>query len=169
MTLKLPPPFQELMHRHEHEILRFLYRLTGNREDALDLFQETWLRAYRAYPEVDADGNLRAWLYSIAANLHRSHRRGQARRMHAASALRDGAIQARSEADAALPGAGLTLAHLRRAIDKLPHKQRAALVMRKFAGLDYGEIAAQLGCSGESARANVSQALRKLKAGWLWS
>ncbi len=89
--------------------------------------------------------------------------------MHAASALRDGAIQARSEADAALPGAGLTLAHLRRAIDKLPHKQRAALVMRKFAGLDYGEIAAQLGCSGESARANVSQALRKLKAGWLWS
>jgi RNA polymerase sigma-70 factor (ECF subfamily) len=169
MKLKLPPPFEELMHRHEQEILRFLYRLTANREDALDLFQETWLRAYRAYPEVDAEGNLRAWLFSIAANLHRSHRRGQARRIHAASAMRDGAIQTGPGADAAPAGADLMLAHLRRAIDKLPHKQRAALVMRKFAGLDYGEIAEQLGCSDESARANVSQALRKLKAGWLSS
>jgi RNA polymerase sigma factor (sigma-70 family) len=167
MKLELPLPFEELMRRHEGEILRFLYRLTGDREDALDLFQETWLRAYRAYPVVDPDGNLRAWIFSIAANLHRNHRRGQARRNRAASVLRDGRPQTSQAAGASQPGAGLMLADLRRAMAKLPRKQREALVMRKFAGLEYGEIAAQLGCSDESARANVSQALRKLKTGWL--
>lgn len=169
MKLKLPLPFEELMRRHEGEILRFLYRLTGDREDALDLFQETWLRAYRAYPAVDPDGNLRAWIFSIAANLHRNRRRGQARRNTAASALRDGTAQTGLGAVGSQPSAGLMLAELRRALGKLPRKQREALVMRKFAGLEYGEIAAQLGCSDESARANVSQALRKLKTGWLSS
>jgi RNA polymerase sigma-70 factor (ECF subfamily) len=167
MNLKLPLPFEELMRRHEVEILRFLYRLTGDREDALDLFQETWLRAYRAYPAVDPDGNLRAWIFSIAANLNRNHRRGQVRRHTAASALRDGMPQTGPGSRAAQADAGPMLADLRRALAKLPRKQREALVMRKFAGLEYGEIAAQLGCSDESARANVSQALRKLKTGWL--
>ena len=44
----LPLPFEEIMRRHERELLRYLLRVTANREDALDLFQETWLRAYRA-------------------------------------------------------------------------------------------------------------------------
>jgi RNA polymerase sigma-70 factor (ECF subfamily) len=161
MKLELPLAFEELMRLHESEILRFLYRLTGDREDAMDLFQETWLRAYRAYPTVDPDGNLRAWIYSIAANLQRNHRRGKARRKTAVSALRDGAAVAFQQ-----PAAPM-LADLRRALAKLPRKQREALVMRKFAGLEYGEIATQLGCSDESARANVFQALKKLKTGWL--
>jgi len=167
MKLKLPPPFEELLSRHEREILRFLYRLTGDREDALDLFQETWLRAYRAYPQVDAEGNLRAWLFSIAANLHRNHLRGQRRRRGIAGTAREQRADAQTAGpDAAQADAAPMLVDLRGALEKLPRKQRAALVMRKVAGLDYGEIGAQLGCSQESARANVSQALRKLKAGW---
>ncbi len=169
MKLKLPLPFEELMRLHEGEILRFLYRLTGDREDALDLFQETWLRAYRGYPTVEPDGNLRAWIFTIAANLLRNHRRGRARRNTAALALRDGMARTGLGAVGSQASAGLMLAELRRALAKLPRKQREALVMRKFAGLEYGEIAAQLGCSDESARANVSQALRKLKTGWLSS
>lgn len=165
MKLELPLPFEELMRRHEREVLRFLFRMTGDREDALDLFQETWLRAYRAYPKVDPRGNLRAWIFSIAVNLQRNHRRGQVRRKTAVAALRDGV----PEVDTSQTSAGLMLAHLRRALAKLPPKQRQALVMRKFAGLEYGEIAAELRCSDESARANVSQALKKLKAGWLLS
>jgi RNA polymerase sigma factor (sigma-70 family) len=167
MKLKLPLPFEELLSRHQGEILRFLYRLTGDREDALDLFQETWLRAYRAYPEVDTGGNLRAWLFRIAANLHHNHVRGQARRRRASWATSNGGPAETGPASTtAQPDAGLMLAHLRRAIKGLPRMQREALVMRKFAGLDYAEIAAQLGCTDQSARANVSQALRKLKAGW---
>jgi RNA polymerase sigma-70 factor (ECF subfamily) len=167
MKLKLPPPFEDLLRRHEGELLRFLYRLTGDREDALDLFQDTCLRAYRAYPEVNAEGNLRAWLFRIAANVHLNQVRSRARRGKAASALQAEARRGHAVAAAAQDGAGPALAYVRRALERLPHKQREALVMRKFGGLDYGEIAAQLGCSNESARANVAAALKKLKDEWL--
>jgi RNA polymerase sigma factor (sigma-70 family) len=165
MKLKLPPPFEELVRRHEREILRFLYRLTGDRDDALDLFQDTCLRAYRGYPEVDTNGNLRAWLFRIAANVQHNHVRARSRRRKAVWALQDGAKL--NQPDAGENGAGPAFAYIRRALERLPHKQREALVMRKFGGLDYREIGAQLGCSDESARANVSQALKKLKDGWL--
>ncbi len=167
MKLKLPPPFEDLVRRHEREILRFLYRLTGNREDALDLFQDTCLRAYRAYPGVDGDGNLRAWLFRIASNVHHNYVRSRSRRTKASWALRGGTQLNHHGSEAAQDGAGPALAYIRRALERLPHKQREALVMRKFAGLDYREIGAQLGCSDESARANVSQALKKLKDEWL--
>jgi RNA polymerase sigma factor (sigma-70 family) len=167
MKLKLPPPFEELMRRHESEILRFLLRLTGNREDALDLFQDTCLRAYRAYPQVNADANLRAWLFTIAANLHRNHVRALSRRKQAAWTMQNGTPRNQPGSAAGQDGAGPVLAYIRRALERLPDKQREALVMRKFAGLEYREIAAQLGCSDESARANVSQALKKLKDEWL--
>jgi hypothetical protein len=48
--LAVPIPFEEIMRRHQREIMRYLLRLSNNPEDAADLFQETWLRAYRAYP-----------------------------------------------------------------------------------------------------------------------
>jgi len=46
--LQLPLPFEQIMRRHEREIMRYLLRASGDRDDAADLFQETWLRAYRA-------------------------------------------------------------------------------------------------------------------------
>ena len=55
---------------------------------------------------------------------------------------------------------------MREMISDLPTKQRQALHLRYFAGLDYAEMATALDCSEESARANVSQAMKKLKAGW---
>src|SRR6202008_2046095 len=78
--LNLPPPFDEAMHRHEREIMRFVLRATGNREDALDLFQETWLRAYRAYRQLDSADGLRPWLFRIASNLCLNRKRDRARR-----------------------------------------------------------------------------------------
>jgi DNA-directed RNA polymerase specialized sigma24 family protein len=54
--LQLPIAFEQIMQRHEREIMRYLLRVSGNREDAADLFQDTWLRAYRAYPTLDPHG-----------------------------------------------------------------------------------------------------------------
>jgi len=51
--LQLPLPFEQIMRRHEREIMRYLLRASGDRDDAADLFQETWLRAYRAYPRLE--------------------------------------------------------------------------------------------------------------------
>src|ERR1700751_4223405 len=78
--LQLPVPFEELMRRHEREIMRYLLRVSGDREDAADLFQETWLRAYRGYPRLEPEREVRPWLYVIATNLCRNRARDSARR-----------------------------------------------------------------------------------------
>src|SRR5262249_25270038 len=73
--LQVPLPFEEIMRRHEREILRYLLRVSGDREDAADLFQETWLRAYRAYPRLGSESGVRPWMYAIATNLCRNRAR----------------------------------------------------------------------------------------------
>ncbi len=157
--LNLPPPFDEAMTRHEREIMRFIVRATGDREDALDLFQETWLRAYRAYRQLDSAEGLRPWLYRIASNLCLNRKRDRARR---ARVIADG--QLAEEQAASAPPVHESALDVKSLLRRLPNKQRQALVMRKLAGLEYGEIAAALGCSEEAARAGVYLAMKKLKA-----
>jgi len=148
------------MRRHEREIMRFILRTTRDREDSLDLFQETWLRAYRAYPKLDGAGGIRPWLFRIATNLCLNRVRDRARRNRV---IVDGepveAHQAR-----AVAGSYDGVIQLKAAISGLPRKQREALIMRKFGGLEYDEIGAALGCSNEAARAGVYQAVKKIKA-----
>jgi RNA polymerase sigma-70 factor (ECF subfamily) len=163
---RIPLPFEDAMRRHDREIMRFLVRMTRDREDALDLFQETFLRAYRAYPELDSEAGLRPWLFKIAANLCRNRARDRARHSRVIAPAADAeALDAFSphhlnHANDCAPDAALDL---RRAIAGLPGKQGQAFVMRKIVGLEYSEIGSALGCSEESARAGVYQALRKLK------
>lgn len=151
------------MRRHDREIMRFLVRMTRDREDALDLFQETFLRAYRAYPELDGEAGLRPWLFKIAANLCRNRARDRVRHSRVIAPDADA-----ESLDAVSPrhlnnGAPDGVLDMRRAIAHLPGKQGQAFVMRKIVGLEYDEIGAALGCSEESARAGVYQALKKLK------
>ena len=164
--LTLPPPFEEALSRHEREIMRFLLRMTRDQNDALDLFQETWLRAYRAYPQLDSEQGLRPWLYRIATNLCRNRARDNMRRARVISNGDDPTGDDHHLASASVAGGGRHegVIHLRRAIAGLPHKQGQALMMRKFAGLEYEEIGVALECSADSARASVYQALKKLKA-----
>jgi RNA polymerase sigma-70 factor, ECF subfamily len=160
-TLELPPPFDEALRRHDREIMRYLLRTTGDREDALDLFQETWLRAYRAYPQLDSAAGLRPWLFRIATNLCLNRVRDRARRSRVISG--DAVHEVSDPSSATDPGHEGVL-HLKAMVARLPGKQRQALVMRKFGGLEYDEIAAAMGCSAEAARADVYQAMKKIKA-----
>ena len=157
------------MRRHEREIMRYLLRVSGNREDAADLFQETWLRAYRAYPRLRPDTDARPWLYTIAINLCRNRARDGARRA-AVVVADDGANPAADKIDKGSrlhsDNDGYATVRLRELMAALPVKQRGALELRYFAGLDYAAIAATLNCSQQGARANVSQALKKLKSTW---
>ncbi len=167
--LHLPLPFEQILRRHEREIMRYLLRATGNRADAADLFQETWLRAYCAYPRLDPDSNVRPWLYTIALNLCRNQARDGARR--AAVIIADEAANSPAErigktAQAQMENDGYAAVRMRELISALPVKQREALQLRYFAGLDYPEIAEVMRCSQQTARANVSQARRKLKSLW---
>ena len=160
--LRIPPPFEDAVRDHEREIMRYVLRITGHRDDALDLFQETWLRAYRAYPSLKSAEGLRPWLFRIATNLCRNHARNNSRRARVVASgdcdieALAGVATGRESLDGAM--------HIRKMVARLPHKQRLALMMRKFGGLDYSEIGAALECSAESARAGVYQALKKLGA-----
>ncbi|MFZ0889151.1 MAG: sigma-70 family RNA polymerase sigma factor [Candidatus Binataceae bacterium] len=166
LEFKLPPPFEEAVRSHESAIMRFLLRMTANRDDALDLFQETWLRAYRAYPQLKSADGMRPWLFRIATNLCRNRARDNFRRSRAISrAMSDPTVTAAAPGSHA-HGIADGVIHMRRLIAGLPDKQRLALTMRKFGGLDYREIGAALECSAASARANVCQALRRLRAAW---
>jgi RNA polymerase sigma-70 factor (ECF subfamily) len=167
--LQLPLPFEQIMQRHEREIMRYLLRVSGDGADAADLFQETWLRAYRAYPHLQPGSEVRPWLYAIAVNLCRNRARDGRRRARVIVAI-DDKNPATDKIVNGRPGPsdndGYAAVRLRELIASLPPKQREALQLRCFAGLNFAAIAAAMGCSAQGARANASQAMRKIKSMW---
>ena len=157
-----PVPFDRLVQRHRAEIAAYLRRLMGDASEAEDVAQDTWLRAHRAFGRLPPDANTRAWLYRIATNRARTALKKRGGTMRRASTVDLDALPAR-RVD---PADALMLQAVARAVGRLPAKQRAALVARRFHDLTYDEIGASLGCSAASARANVYQAVRKLRD-WL--
>lgn len=156
--------FETILERFGPEIFRFAMGLCRNRPDADDLYQETALKAYRAFGRLPADANHRAWLYRIAGNTFLSERR-----KHGRVGSLDGteagveAIPEREQDDAARLDARDLLEETERLVAKLPKKQRLAIVGRKYHDLSYAEIGELLGCSEAAARANVHEGLRKLR------
>lgn len=161
--------FETVVAQYHDEIHRYLWRmLAGSSADqaitAEDLTQETFARAWKGYPRLRANSNHRAWLYKIATNcalttLKRGHCQASQRlpldeEQHPDST--PSPLQHAIQAE--------TLAGICQAIEQLPPRQQAALVMRHLQGLGYAEIADALGCSSDSARANVYQALRRLRS-----
>ena len=160
-------PFAEVVSLHQAVVYRYLVRFTRSAHDAADLFQEVFLRAYRAYGRLPVEADVRAWLMRIAINLTKNHVRDRQRRQRVLVAAEAAAVSpdtTRVTASADMELISHEVARtLSSAIDALPFRQRAALVQRQLEGLDYSTIAANLGCSQDSARAHVYQALRKLR------
>jgi RNA polymerase sigma-70 factor (ECF subfamily) len=155
--------FDDTLARHGAEIYRYALHLTRNRPDADDLYQETALKAFRAWDRLPCDANHRAWLYRIATNTFLSDKRRTSRlRSLDADAAAD-TIPATSRDDDGRLDAGDLLSEVEAFIAALPPKQRVALVQRKYLEMGYSEIAAVLGCSEEAARRSVHEALRKLR------
>ena len=155
-----PGDFGELVDMHQAEILRYLRRLTGNLATAEDLFQDTFLRAFGGFARLRSGSNHRAWLYRIATNLFLNHRRAGGRR--AEVALPPELISTRPSPGTVHDGVA-TLAAVRLAIGRLPRRQRAAFIQRQLHGLSYREVGTALGCTAAAARANVYQAVRRLR------
>lgn len=155
--------FSLLVDTHGAEIHRYLRRLVRDSARADDCFQEAFLRAQRAYPRLPAGANHRAWLYRIATNTARSwmarHNRQLARTadLDPGLAADDPMLEEALDRHRQLQAVG-------EAVQRLPAKQREALILRKFQELDYRTIGDVLGCSVESARANVYQAVKKLRS-----
>jgi RNA polymerase sigma-70 factor (ECF subfamily) len=160
MFVATKPAFEELIEAHSAELFAYLWRMLGSETDAQDVLQDTYVRAFRAYARTEND-NLRAWLYKIATNRARTQLRRGAQRTHAQM---DEQHASREKAVDVQVAERLSLAAVRAAVNGLPAKQQAALLMRKYQQFEYSEIGAALDCSEDAARAHVYQALKKLRA-----
>ena len=155
--------FEAIVTAHHAEIHRYLCRVTARANEAEDLSQETFLRAYRAWAGLPADADHRAWLYTIATNIYSNYVRSERRRHAAHASLRVTRREAHLDDPEAEASAGEVRTLTAAAIRSLPLKQRLAFTMRKLQELDYEVIGQSLDCSEEAARAHVFQALRKIR------
>lgn len=153
--------FEQAMLTYRDEIYRYAWRMVGEAQDAQDLTQETFLRAYRAFERLEPDSNVRAWLYRIATNVCLTFLK---RRGRVNTVPLDVIPVAGGENPHDAVSRKELLREVAEAVEALPTRQRAAIVQRKYQGLGYAEIAASLGISEETARAHVYQGLRKLRA-----
>src|SRR5919198_6706494 len=142
------PPFERFYEQHRDEVYAFLVRRLG-RDRAEDAFQETFLRALRAYPKLRHGEHLRAWAFTIAGRIaideHRRH--------PATDELPE------LSADEGRPA----FAELEHLADELPPTERAAVVLRYGYDLDYADIGAALGSNATAARQAASAGIRRLR------
>ena len=162
MLVATKPDFETLVDAHSGELFGYLWRLLGDEAEAQDCLQDTYLRAYKAYPRTTAD-NLRAWLYKIATNTARTRQLRNGRQTARRAELHEQHASSEAPVEAQVLQR-LSAAAVRAAVSQLPGQQQAALLLRKYQGLEYAEVAAALGCSEQAARAHVYQALKKLRA-----
>jgi RNA polymerase sigma factor (sigma-70 family) len=153
------PPFQRFLDEHRLAVYRFLVAAVGPNE-ADDCFQETFLAALRAYPNLEHGDNLRGWVMSIATRKAIDAGRARSRRPRPVSDVQTVVELAATDPDPLMEGP------VWQAIRDLPPRQRVALVHRVLLDRPYEELAAAMGGTVEAARANVYQALKKLREGW---
>lgn len=158
--------FVTVLKTHEVELYRYLRRLSPTAEDAADLHQETFLRAFRAYPRLPAGANVRAWLYRIAGNLARdAHRRRVARGdVHDGLDLATTVVAPRRTDPEAVLAATELRDRVQEGLLVLSSRQRVAVTARVLDGMEYAVVAALLDCTETTARQHVSQGLRRLRA-----
>lgn len=151
---------ETLFARHQAEIYAFLVRMTRDPELAADLTQDAFIKAYRAYDALEAPTNARAWLYQIANRvaLDELRRRRIVRFLPFTGQTRGTAPSAEHIAmDARLPG------ELQRALERIPERQRAALLLAELHDLTGTELADALGVSHVAARALLTRARESLR------
>lgn len=164
------PALETLVRRHADSLLGYLTRMTRNRAQAEDLFQETFLKVHSKAGSFQGRGRFKSWLYTIATrlaldSLRRTRREPAALPLDAAPEdarpLRDQIADPAprpSEQAARADQAAL----VRAALDTLPPKQRAVVVLAYYEGLTYPDVAKSLHCTVGTVKTHMSRALRTL-------
>ena len=160
--------FNELMLRWERPIYALAYRTIGREEDARDVCQETFLRAFRALPRFRGQAKFSSWLYRIALNLCRDWVRRE-RRTPVVQAPDDfdlmelAAAAEPSESIENLVARKDVARAVERAMALLPEEQRTAIVLKEYHGLTFQEIADLLGCPLSTVKTRLYQGLTVLR------
>ena len=155
----MKPDFEELVARYDKRLMNVMYGLTGDYHDALDLTEEAFVNAMRAYGGFRGDSDPFTWLYRIAVNVFKKRYRREARR---AELWRDS-----TEQDPPATTEWRTPAHdavekeralaVREAVAQLPEQFREAIVLRYMSDASYEEIAAATRCSLGTVKSRISR------------
>lgn len=151
--------FDLLVARHQRDVYRLCYRFVNNHEDANDLAQEVFLKAWKAIPRFRGDSSFSTWLYRIAVNAclnFRAARKPPALELPEALPDPGPGAQARVESsdEARL---------VRAAVGRLPERQRATLILKVYHELTHEEVAGILGSTVGTVKANLFHALANLR------
>jgi RNA polymerase sigma-70 factor (ECF subfamily) len=166
--------FNQLVVRWERPIYSLAYRVLGREEDARDVCQDTFLRAYRALPGFKREAKFSSWIYRIALNLCRDWMRRQ-RRAPVMQMPEDadpvGVVGERGPAESieTLVARRELGAVVEAAMAKLPEEQRTAIILKEYHGMTFQEIADLQGCPLSTVKTRLYQGLsvirRQLEAG----
>jgi RNA polymerase sigma-70 factor (ECF subfamily) len=167
--------FETLVHERSGEIYGLLYRLTENSEEARDLTQETFLRAFQSINHFRGDSDLKTWIYRIAINQARNRWRWWRRRRRDSTVSIDStdvdgrqSLIATLRADSSSDPEQDTLAHereraLRKALSGLRQVYREAVILRDIEGFAYEEIAATLEISVGTVKSRLARGRQELR------
>ncbi|MGO9243152.1 MAG: RNA polymerase sigma factor [Verrucomicrobiia bacterium] len=151
--------FEELVRRYQQMIHALTFRMTGSPSDAEDLAQEVFIRAFRKLDSFRGDSRFSTWLYRIGINTCLNWKKSQQRR---AQLHHDWAQQPQETVDCNNELA----ARVQEALLALPPKQRAAVILTTYEGMNHAEAARALGCSETTVSWRIFMARKQLKK-WL--
>jgi len=151
--------FGLLVECYQRDIYRLCYRYVNDRQDASDMAQEAFLKAYRAIGRFRGSSRFSTWIYRIAVNTCLNFR---ASRRPQAVALPDSLPARRVELNERID-TGRLRSRVRAAVAMLPEKQRATLILKTYHDLTHQEVAAVLGSTVGTVKANLFHALRNLR------
>ena len=160
--------FNELILRWERPIYALAYRTIGREEDARDVCQETFLRAFRALPGFRGQAKFSSWLYRIALNLCRDWLRRERRTPvvqppENADLMEMAAAAEPSESIENLVARKDLSRAVEQAMARLPEQQRTAIVLKEYHGLTFQEIADLMGCPLSTVKTRLYQGLSVLR------
>jgi len=166
--------YRVLVERHSAYVYRLAYRMTGKREDAEEVVQEAFLRAYQKLAQFAGNANFGTWVYRIAANYSidrlRQRKGEDSRREHPQRAAEGepeadplSEIKDAAPSPERLAGSAQLAAKMKQALDTLTPAERTAIVMRHWDGCGIEEIAAVLKSNSSAAKNTVFRAVQKLR------
>jgi RNA polymerase sigma-70 factor (ECF subfamily) len=163
--------YRLLVERHSRSVFRLAYRMTGNEQDAEDVVQETFLRAYQQLNRYESRASFSTWLYRIAANYSLDLLRSRKRDPQKNEALHgnDEGDERMPEIRSDAPGpdrllfSGRVQETLHAAMNELTQQERTAFVLRHFEGQSIDEISGALGLGANATKHSIFRAVQKLR------